>query len=264
MGQKISIIIPTRNRPKLLIQRAVKSVLWQSYSNWELIIVGDDCDVDVVRKIKKSLPEDSRIHFYNLSPKVYHYPNDSFHNWLVGPVKALNYGLSKCDGDWIARLDDDDIWMPNMLSKMLAFALAGKYDFVSATYLCVKRPGFVEISKPYLNPKVGGVQTWLYRSKLKKYKYSLDSWKKDWDCNNEIDLYKRMYEDGVKFGYLNSVVAVILPRPGLDTIGSVAYVSEKRMAGDNTSKGWLKGNCCQKLKGIMRKAVNLLVHKSST
>lgn len=200
-----------------------------------MIIIGDDCDRENLDYIEQHLPKDKRISFYNLTPKVYHYPDTPINNWLVGPVRALNCGLDRVTGDYIARLDDDDIWLPHKLETLLWCFYS---DFISALYIAQKGDGF-EIVEPYENPKIGGVQTWLYRSCLKHYRYSEYSWKKDWDKNNDVDIIKRMFKDGVKFGFVDKVVALTLPRPGNDTIGSIAYVKEQELSGSNSGKGWL-------------------------
>lgn len=60
----ISVIIPTYNRSKLLTERAIPSVLAQSYKNFELIVVGDHCTDDTEQCFKKI--DDSRVKFVNL------------------------------------------------------------------------------------------------------------------------------------------------------------------------------------------------------
>lgn len=224
----ISIIIPTRDRWEILFERALPSVRKQTYKNWQLIII-DDCS-DVTPRIKglrfgEWEYDDSRIELYRLEPKVLHYPDEPKYHWLAGPTRALNYGLTKVQSDWIARLDDDDEWEPDMLETMLSFARKGNYEFVSASW--VNKKGWITNAYEE-NPKVGGVQTWLYRSYLKCFKYNLHAWRKPWDANNEIDLYKRMYKVGVRFGFLDKVVCTIRPRPGLKTIGLEAYLQEHK------------------------------------
>ena len=65
----ITVITPTYNRSNLLISRAVKSVLNQTYKNFEFIIVGDGCTDDTEKKLKKI--KDKRIQFYNIKKKFY-------------------------------------------------------------------------------------------------------------------------------------------------------------------------------------------------
>lgn len=91
MKDKISILLPVFNDEKF-IKRAVDSVLNNSYSNYELIIVNDgssDNSIDVINSIK-----DERIKVYNKSNS--------------GLIETLNYGLKKCNNEIIMRMDGDD------------------------------------------------------------------------------------------------------------------------------------------------------------
>ena len=117
------------------------------------------------------------------------------------------------------------MWRPGMIERMLEFIQSDDYEFVSAA---AKGPNGV--IPPYKHPLVGSVQTWMYRSYLKCFTYNLDSWRKSWDRNNEIDLYKRMHRSGVHFGYLPCVVCDIYPRPGQTKIGSEAWIKEQKQS----------------------------------
>ena len=91
MKDKISILLPVFNDEKF-IKRAVDSVLNNSYSNYELIIVNDgssDNSIDVINSIK-----DERIKVFNKSNS--------------GLIETLNYGLKKCKNEIIMRMDGDD------------------------------------------------------------------------------------------------------------------------------------------------------------
>jgi glycosyltransferase involved in cell wall biosynthesis len=100
----ISIIIPTFNR-KELIQRAVKSVLLQTFGNFELIIV-DDASTDGT--VKEQFDTDSRISYIPL-------PIQS------GVAKARNLGVEKSKGHFIAFLDSDDEWLPKKLDCQIGW-----------------------------------------------------------------------------------------------------------------------------------------------
>jgi len=50
----------------------------------------------------------------------------------LGRVQASNAGLKECTGDWIATIDDDDVWRPNLVSSLLNFAQEQGFEFVSA------------------------------------------------------------------------------------------------------------------------------------
>ncbi|MAF43256.1 MAG: hypothetical protein CMI54_03675 [Parcubacteria group bacterium] len=231
----ISICVPTYNRGELLMERAVKSVLAQSYKNFELIIIGDHCTDNTVELISKI--NDPRIRFYNIPKRGYRYPPTVKNHWLAGPVVAANQALSMVRGKWIARIDDDDIWTPDHLSLLLDFAQSGNHEFVSALYE-EERQGKRRIvdgepgDGPYFNPKakeeglgpkIGGVQTWLYRSYLRFFRYNINCWRKAHNRVNDTDLEIRIYKAGVRMGFLEKVVGYILPRPGEKTVGLSAY-----------------------------------------
>jgi len=216
--------MPTRNRWHL-IHKAVESVIDQTYKNWELIIIDDGSDRCDYRPGELEWFSDNRIKLI-CGTKLQHYPEEAFYHWLVGPSNALNQGLEYATGSWIARLDDDDKWYPDMLTRMMGTAKFYDYEFVSA--FAVGPRGIIPAYTDLKNTLVGSVQTWLYRNYKGCFRYNLDSWRKSWDKNNEIDLYKRMYKAGMRFGFTTSVVCEIEPRPGNDDIGLKAYLKEHK------------------------------------
>lgn len=232
----ISVYAPTYNRAEILMERAIPSVLSQTYTNFEFIIVGDCCTdktSELVKKIK-----DPRIRFYNLHKRGYRYPPTAENHWLAGPVTASNKGLEMVRGKWIARIDDDDTWTEDHLESLLNFAQEGDYEFVSAQYLEEKhgqrridtgvgaRDAYYTKSDGPItgsNPLIGGTQTWLYRSYLRFMRYNLNCWRKEWNRVNDVDLSQRIFKAGARMGFLNKLVAFVLPRPGELTVGVEAY-----------------------------------------
>ena len=105
----VSIIIPTYNREQLL-GRAIKSVLAQTYQDFELIIVDDGSTDNTERLVKSFNSEKTRY--------IRHRKNK-------GPAAARNTGIRSAKGDYIAFQDSDDEWMPEKLEKqMRAFTTA--------------------------------------------------------------------------------------------------------------------------------------------
>ena len=87
------------------LERSIASVLNQTYSNFEFIIVNDGSQ-DKSRQIaEKFALADSRIR--------------TFHKENTGLADSLNYGLERARGAWVARLDADDICRPDRLEKQL-------------------------------------------------------------------------------------------------------------------------------------------------
>ena len=99
----VSIIIPTYNRARLL-GRAIDSVLAQTFTDFELIIV-DDGSVDNTRQLVLDYA-DQRIRY------VWHERNQ-------GQNAALNSGVLAAGGKYVAFLDSDDEWLPEFLGKVL-------------------------------------------------------------------------------------------------------------------------------------------------
>lgn len=217
----VSAYVPTYNRGQLLIERAVSSVLAQTYKNFELIIVGDCCTDNTEELIAKI--DDPRIRFYNLPKRQYRYPPTAANHWLAGPVVPANKALELVRGKWIARIDDDDIWMPDHLEVLLRFAQKGHYEFVSAAAIAERFGKRIVVDAKDEHPRIGGTQTWLYRSYLRFFKYNINCWRKSWNRVNDADLRDRIFRSGTRMGFLNKVVGYVLPRPGEVTVSSDAY-----------------------------------------
>jgi glycosyltransferase involved in cell wall biosynthesis len=110
----ISIIIPTFNRPELLLERALSSAFGQSYPNIEVLVVMDGPDPLTQAAL-------SGIHDSRLRPMVL--PENA------GASHARNVGVNAARGEWVAFLDDDDEWQPDKLSRQLERALKSSHAF---------------------------------------------------------------------------------------------------------------------------------------
>ncbi len=245
----VSVYIPTYNRIDLLRERGLSTVLAQTYRNFELIIVGDCCTDGTVDFFKSF--NDPRVRFFNIPKRGYRYPDEVELHWLAGPVVAANTALSMVRGEWIARLDDDDIWTPDHLEKLLRVAQSGDYEFVSGESLVVRDGKGIHdrgsgALDPYhtrkpapgpdvYNPILGGTATWMYRSYLSFFRYNIDCWRKGWNRVNDLDISIRMFEAGVRMGFLPEIVTHILPRPGESTIGLDAYIRDSARKGQQFS-----------------------------
>jgi glycosyltransferase involved in cell wall biosynthesis len=217
----ISVYVPTYNRAKLLMERAISSVLKQTYKNFEFIIIGDHC-TDKTESYVRSI-SDKRVSFYNIPVRKKRYPESPENHWFAGPVVAANEALRHVKGKWIARIDDDDIWTEDHLKILLEHAIEGNYEFVSAAYEAERQGVRNIIDAKDEVPPIGGAQTWLYRAYLKGFRYNINCWRKKWNRPNDSDIQDRFYKAGVRIGYVNKVVCTILPRPGENTIGLDAY-----------------------------------------
>ena len=102
---KVSIIIPTYNRANLL-SRAIKSVLNQTFKDFELIIVDDGSTDNTKGVVEEFQKKDSRI--------KYIWQENS-----GAPAKPKNTGIRQARGEYVAFLDDDDEWFPKKLEKQI-------------------------------------------------------------------------------------------------------------------------------------------------
>lgn len=223
---QIDIILPTYNRSEMLLKRSIPSVLNQTYKNFKLIIIGDKC-TDNTKKIIESFV-DKRIYFENLKERKKRYPETPENHWFAGPVVAINRGLELISGDWIARIDDDDIWTNDHLEKLLKHALETKVEFVSSSYTTIVNDQKKIKDFSHENPAIGGVQTWLYVSYLKFFKSNINCWRKSWNKVNDLDLQDRMYRAGVRMSYFPISTCTIKPRPNETEIGIKAYKKNEK------------------------------------
>ena len=212
----VTIMLPTYKRGELLVTRTLPSLLAQTYTNIEIIIVGD-IGVDDTKKYMERVT-DPRVRYEEI-PHYTKYPKFIKARWHVGGVPPRNHGLRIARGKWIAELDDDDIFTPDHVEALLRFAQNGKYEFVSACYERERYGKRDIVDAKGEHPRIGGLETVLYRSYLTLFKYNIDAWRKDYDRPQEIDRQLRMFAAGVRFGFLEKVVTYVLPLPGAETVG---------------------------------------------
>src|SRR3989344_3645191 len=101
---KVSVIIPTHNRPELL-KRAVNSVLSQTYTDLEIVVVDDGLEKRADETVNNF--DDSRLKYIQ-------------HSEEKGGSVARNTGIKSASGEFIAFLDDDDEWVPYKLATQMA------------------------------------------------------------------------------------------------------------------------------------------------
>ena len=97
-----TVIIPTYNREHFL-KRTVDSILSQTFKDFELIIV-DDGSTDHTKDLIDTYEDDRIVYFYKENG---------------GQNSAVNVGLQKARGEYIAFCDSDDTWMPEKLEKCM-------------------------------------------------------------------------------------------------------------------------------------------------
>ena len=111
----VSVIMPAYNAGKF-IKETISSVIAQTYSNWELIIIDDGSTDDTKAIVEKYVTVDKRIKYFCQQ------------NGKQG--KARNKGISQSAGSLIAFLDADDLWFPLKLEKQITLLNETNADLV--------------------------------------------------------------------------------------------------------------------------------------
>lgn len=102
----VSVVLPTKDRRELVVH-AVRSVIAQSYANWQLIVVDDGSRDGTLEELEPFLAD----------PRI-----ELVHRGVPGGVSvARNAGLARARGDYVAYLDSDNTWVPEFLEVMVAF-----------------------------------------------------------------------------------------------------------------------------------------------
>lgn len=151
----VSIITPVYNSENY-ISDTIKSVLKQTYENWEMLIV-DDCSTDNTAKVINQF-DDHRIKYLKL-------------NKNSGAAVARNLALEKANGRYIAFLDADDIWKPEKIEKQLEFMIINRFGFTYTGYeilgekknKVIKVPPKLSYGKYMINTIIGTLTVMLDR-----------------------------------------------------------------------------------------------------
>lgn len=163
----ISIVTATYNSSHYL-DYAIRSVLASTYDNWEMIIVGDHC-TDNTQQVVESF-SDSRLHFFNL-------PSNSGQQ-----ATPNNFGVARASGDYLCFLNQDDMFLPGHLEKMLSLMQDPSIDLVLARYAVIEpfdpgqNPLVYEVSNGgpaldevrYLPNRFHVASSWFMRRKVAK------------------------------------------------------------------------------------------------
>lgn len=194
----VTVIIPTYNWSTVL-PHSIGSVLGQTFSDFELLVIGDGCTDDseaVVRAVG-----DPRVRWVNLPANTGH---------QSGPN---NEGLRLARGEFIAYLGHDDLWLPHhlyCLTTALGLGADVAYgvtevvgvdhtDLAAAPPMAPYRPGAWipptgVVHRRCVTEKVGG---WRHYREL--------------TCDPEIDLWQRAHAGGFRFGFVRRLTAVKFP-----------------------------------------------------
>ncbi|MDD3333912.1 MAG: glycosyltransferase family 2 protein [Eubacteriales bacterium] len=137
MNELISIIITTYGRSFSMVERCLKSVLAQTYSPTEIIVVDDN-------GASSPLPVE-------LAAGLQAYPAVKYlaHEKNSGAQRSRNDGVALSQGSWLAFIDDDDLWLPQKLEKQAELIDPSVGLIYCKGWACRKNPDGTTVRKPY-------------------------------------------------------------------------------------------------------------------
>ena len=145
----VSVIMPAYNAEPY-IEEAIRSVLNQTVNDLELIVI-DDTSADRTRDIIHAIAqEDHRV-------------RPVFNEQNLGVAKTRNRGLELCHGRYVALLDSDDYWKPQMLERMIARAEETGADIIYCSYELVDEAG-KKVCNDFIVPPVTTFRESIVRS----------------------------------------------------------------------------------------------------
>jgi len=197
----ISVILPVYNA-EFYLKEAVESILNQTYTNFELIILNDGSSDNSLQIIEELMKYDSRIVLVNRENK--------------GLVYTLNEGIKLAKGKYIARMDADDISLPNRFEKQIRLMENKNLDICGSHFLLIDKQNNIQglnltpinhnmcvlslASKvPFAHPSVMIRKEFLLKNNLL---YGQSEYK----IAEDFDLWMRMYEKDAKFGNVNDIL----------------------------------------------------------
>ena len=206
----VSIVIATYNRGRAARRADDPFAVAPDLPRWEAVIVGDACTDDTGALIAGL--GDPRLRFENLAERGV-YPEDPLQRWMVAGCAPMNRALELARGDWLAYLDDDDVFTEDHIDVLLEHALA----LARRVRL---RGGRVRALADGMAPHRGlparaGQAHALERPVPPLAASSCattSAWK--WSLGADAHLWMRMKALGVRFAFLDRVVCRAPLRPG--------------------------------------------------
>lgn len=143
----VSIVTPVYNAEEFLSD-TIDSVLGQTFTNWEHILVNDASTDGSLNLLKSYAEKDDRIQVINLAENS-------------GAAVARNTGLEAARGQYVAFIDSDDVWHQDKLARQLQFMEENQYAFTYTDFAMVDTDGTILKAKADVPDQLG------YRQLLK-------------------------------------------------------------------------------------------------
>ena len=195
---KVTVVMATYNWSSVL-PYSIGSVLRQTWTDFELWVVGDACTDDSEQVVGNI--QDSRVHWHNL---------ESNYGQQGGPNNA---GIERAQGSYIAYLGHDDLWLPHHLEALVAAMDAGAdaawgvVSYIMPNQARVLMPHDADKYQPGMWIPPTGL---IHRKELAQ---KVGGWRsyRDITMDPETDLMKRMHEAGGVFRFVPRLTALKIP-----------------------------------------------------
>ena len=206
----VSVAIPTLDRPALIVERTLPSVLAQTHSNLEVIVVGDHAAPEVADAIAGV--DDPRVTYRNLTQR-HVASDDPRRHWLVASGMGRNEAFRLARGRWFVAFDDDDVMRPQLVERLLASARERRLEVSYGRLRTVLRDGTTfEMGDFPPRREQFGWQGALYHAGLRFFEREFVA--AALGIPGDWYLLERMLRAGVRFGMVPEVVCDYHPSQG--------------------------------------------------
>ena len=227
----VSVVVATYKRDNEL-KNALNSLSEQAYTDFEIVLVDDNANVEWNEKVAVIVKEFCESNPGIAFKFIVNNPNQ-------GSAKTRNIGIEAASGEYITFLDDDDVYLPEKISRQVKFMQDGNYDYsVTDLYLYNENDNLIDkrirsyvretdmqtLLGYHLKYHLTGTDTMMFR---KEYLVNIGGFAPI-DVGDEFYLMQRAIDGNGKFGYL----------PGSDI---KAYVHTGENAGVSSGEGKIKG-----------------------
>lgn len=203
----VSVVIPTYTGYDTLRERAIPSVLAQTYENFEIVVVGDAAPPETAEVVASF--GDDRIVYENLRLRG-PYPEDPYDRWNVTPVPPYNAAVHLATGRWISPFADDDALRPHALEVMVETVKRDRYEVCYGKLNCILEDGREVVFGTFPPEHAGfGLQGGIYHAGLSFIEQELGYYL--FDLPNDWAMARRMLRAGGRFGFVDEVVADYYP-----------------------------------------------------
>lgn len=195
----VTVIIQTYNRSNIL-GYVIRSVLAQTFSDWELLVVGDRCTDDTADVVAAF--NDPRIRYCNLESRV----GDQ-----SGPT---NEGIRIGRGRYVALLNHDDLWFPDHLEHAVAAIEKGDSDLVFSLQLEADPDGRWRVNAAFPTGRFDptthpNASTWLFRRELAQRIGPLKRRDKVWSFPTREWIW-RAYRSGARLLAVDAITVIVI------------------------------------------------------